>query len=152
MEQKTMRIGEIYGLWDNEGGYHPYLIIAITRKRTYFLQGSSIKLKPTAYYHFEETNIFEEQDSGFYVVQDYNFDQSLQYKTAFSVERFNFSKEKEEQVKKKQKLIGIVSENDYENIKLILLKIDWQNTAYISDKHFKDILQKTVYMEEWNWH
>ena len=151
MENKSMRVGEIYGLWDNEGGYHSYLIIAITQKRTYFLQGSSIKLKPIKYYpYFEDTNIFEEQGLDFYVLRDYNFDQSLQYKTTFSVERFNFSKEKEEQVKK-QKLIGIVSKNDYENIRELLLEIDWQNTAYISDKHFKeDILQQATYMEEWN--
>ena len=85
-------------------------------------------------------------------MQDYNFAESLQYKTAFSVQTFDFSEQKEEQVKKKQKLLGIVSKNDYENIRNLLLKVDWENTAFISDKHFKDILKKAVYMHEWNWH
>ena len=47
--------------------------------------------------------------------------------------------------------LGIVSENDYDNIINLLLKIDWKNTAYTSDKQIKKIMQEAVYMDEWNW-
>lgn len=150
MKDKILKIGQIYGLWDNNDDYHPYLIIAATPNRTYLLQGSLVKLKYIGH-SFQETNIFEEQGRNSYVLRNYYYNENLKYKTAFLIQTLFFDKEKENQIKENQKLLGVVSEEDYYKIQSLLLEINWKNSSFISDKHFKQILEQQIYLHEWNW-
>jgi len=102
-----IKLGNLYGIYDKlDCGYHPYLVVAISHKKVYTIQGSSVKLD----LYKNETNIFEKKGKDNYIIYDYD-NKNLKYITAFSLGNFSWDKEIND-----KKFLGYVNERGFKEI------------------------------------
>ena len=146
---KTIKLGQIYGLLDKDKhDYHPHLIITISKKHTYLLKGTSVKVD----IYNQETNYYEEQEKEFIEIVNSDLEDKtdkLKYKTAFDLSTFDRDKQKEEELRENGVYLGRIDKWTFNKIIHELINTQWEDSEIYNDNSLKDIFNKQLEYDAW---